>query len=94
MDNLARFVYGAATVSYRDNCRKHIPAQRRYMLDQDTPIVTEYGPRGMIVRIKIFDQRDEDDKLKFQTEISKAKDKKEISERRYDQLVQLFLIAK
>jgi hypothetical protein len=93
MDDLARFVYGSVTVTYRENSRKHIPSQRRYMLDQDTPIVTEYGPRGVIVRVKIYDQNNDDDKVKFQTEISKARDKKEISERRYDQLVSLFLIG-
>ncbi len=92
MDDLARFVYGTTNVTHRDNTRKHIPAQRRYMLDKDTPIVTDYGPRGMIVRVKLYDRNNEDDKVKFQTEIGKARDKKEISERRYDDLVKLFLL--
>lgn len=92
MDDLARFVYGSTNVTHRDNARKHIPAQRRYMLDKDTPIVTEYGPRGMIVRIKLYDRDNDDDKAKFQTEIEKARDKKEISERRYEDLVKLFLL--
>jgi hypothetical protein len=93
MDDLARFVYGSTNQTRRDNARKHIPAQRRYMLDKDMPIVTEYGPRGMIVRIKIYDRSKDDDKVKFQTEIGKAKDKKEISERRYEDLVRMFLLA-
>jgi hypothetical protein len=93
MDDLARFVYGSTNQTRRDNARKHIPAQRRYMLDKDMPIVTEYGPRGMIVRIKIYDRNKDDDKVKFQTEIGKAKDKKEISERRYEDLVRMFLLA-
>jgi hypothetical protein len=62
------------------------------MLDKDMPFVTDYGPRGMIIRIKIYDQNNDDDKVKFQTEIGKARDKKEISERRYDDLVKLFLL--
>ena len=56
MDDLARFVYGSTCPAHRDNARKHIPSQRRYMLDKDMPIVTEYGPRGMIVRVKLYDQ--------------------------------------
>jgi hypothetical protein len=92
MDDLARFVYGSTNQTHRDNARKHIPSQRRYMLDKDTPIVTDYGPRGMIVRVKIYDQNKEEDKIRFQTEIGRARDKKEITERRYDDLVRLFLL--
>lgn len=92
MDDLARFVYGCTNTTHRDSTRKHVPAQRRYMLDNDTPFVTEYGPRGMITRIKIYDGNNEDDKVKLQIEISKARDKKEISERRYEDLVKLFLL--
>jgi hypothetical protein len=92
MDDIARFVYGSTNQTHRDNTRKHIPSQRRYMLDTDTPIVTDYGPRGMIVRVKIYDKNSEDDKVKFQAEINKARDRKEISERRYEDLVQLFLL--
>jgi len=92
MDDLARFVYHSTNPRNRDNARKHIPSQRRYMLNKDIPIVTEYGPRGMIVRVKIYDQGKDDDKVKFQTEIGKARDKKEITERRYDDLVRLFLL--
>jgi len=92
MDDLARFVYGSTSQTHRDNTRKHIPSQRRHMLDRDIPIVTEYGARGMIIRIKIFDKNNGDDQVKFQTEIGKARDKKDISERRYDDLVRLFLL--
>ena len=92
MDELARFVYGSTNATHRDNTRKHIPPQRRYMLDTDCPIVTDFGPRGMIVRVKIYDRTNEDDKVKFQTEINKARDRKEISERRYDDLVKLYLL--
>jgi hypothetical protein len=46
----------------------------------------------MIVRVKIYDKNSEDDKVKFQAEINKARDRKEISERRYEDLVQLFLL--
>lgn len=92
MDELARFVYGSTNPRNRDNARKHIPTQRRYMLDKDTPIVTDYGPRGIIMRVKFYDKNKEDDKVKFETEIGKARDKKEISERRYDDLVRLFLL--
>jgi hypothetical protein len=92
MDDIARFVYGSTGQTHRDKTRKHIPSQRRYMLDKDMPFVTDYGPRGMIIRIKIYDQNNDDDKVKFQTEIGKARDKKEISERRYDDLVKLFLL--
>ena len=92
MDDLARFVYGSTNQTHRDNTRRHIPSQRRYMLDKDTPIVTGYGPRGTIVRVKIYDQNKDDNKVKFRTEIGKAQDKKEITERRYDDLVRLFLL--
>jgi len=91
MDEIARFVYGSTGEKHRDNTRKHIPSQRRYMLDKDTPIVTDYGPRGMIMRVKVYDQGKSDDQMKFETEISKARDKKEITERRYEDLVRLFL---
>jgi hypothetical protein len=92
MDDIARFVYGSTNSTHRDNARKHIPAQRRYMLNKDCPFVTEYGPRGSIVRIKVFDRTNEDDKVRFQMEIGKARDRKEISERRYDDLVRQFLL--
>lgn len=91
VDAIARFVYGSTSQTYRDNTRKHVPSQRRYMLDRDTPIVTEYGPRGIIVRIKLYDVTNDDDKVKFEAEINKARDRKEISERRYEDLVRLFL---
>jgi hypothetical protein len=92
MDDVARFVYGSTNSTRRDNARKHIPSQRRYMLNNDVPFVTEYGPRGIIVRVKIYDKMNADDRAKFETEIGKARDKKEISERRYDDLVKLFLL--
>lgn len=92
VDDLARFIYGSTSSTHRDNVRKHIPAQRRYMLDKDTPIVTDYGPRGTIMRVKIFDKGLADDCVKFQAEIDRAKDRKEISERRYNDLVTLFLL--
>ena len=37
MDDIARFVYGSTSQTHRDNTRKHIPSQRRYMLDKYTP---------------------------------------------------------
>jgi hypothetical protein len=92
MDDLARFVYGSTNSTHRDNTRKHIPPQRRYMLDNDCPFVTEYGAKGRIIRIKLYDHSNDDDKVKFQAEISKARDKKEISAQRYDYLVKLFLL--
>lgn len=92
IDELARFVYGSTSSTFRDNTRKHIPSQRRYMLDRDTPIITDYGPRGRIVRVKIYDKHKEEDQIKFQLEITRARDKKEISERRYEDLVRLFLL--
>ena len=92
MDDLARFVYGSTSPTHRDNARKHIPSQRRYMLDKDTPIVTDYGPRGRIMRVKIYDQHIDEDKIRFEIEIGRARDKKEITERRYDDLVRLFLL--
>jgi hypothetical protein len=93
MDDLARFVYGSTSPTFRDNVRKHVPSQRRYMLDKDTPIITDYGPRGRIVRVKIYDQHKQEDQIKFTLEITRARDKKEISERRYDDLVRLFLLT-
>ena len=93
VDDIARFVYGSNTATFRDNTRKHIPSQRRYMLDKDTPIITDYGQRGRIVRVKIYDKHKEEDQIKFQREIARALEKKDITERRYDDLVRLFLPA-
>lgn len=92
MDDIARVVYGTTGKVNRDNTRKHIPAQRRFMLHSEQPIVTQYGERGKIMRIKIYSPTDMQDRELLSTDLENSKDRKEISEKRYEALRKIFLL--
>jgi hypothetical protein len=93
LDDLARVVYGSVTKTYRDNARKHIPAQRRFMLNSlEQPIVTHYCERGRIVKIKLYNKLDEADRMRLKMELDRALERKELSEHRYEVLLHHFLL--
>lgn len=92
VDDIARVVYGSTGKVNRDNTRKHIPAQRRFMLHSEQPIVTQYGERGRIVRIKIYNPTDAQDRDLLSTDLEHAKDRNEINEKRYEALRKIFLL--
>ena len=92
MDDIARVVYGTTGKVNRDNTRKHIPAQRRFMLHSEQPIVTQYGERGRIVRIKIYNPTDAQDRDLLSADLENAKDRNEINEKRYEALRKIFLL--
>jgi hypothetical protein len=94
VDELARIVYGATSETRRMNVRKHIPTQRKYMLHElQQPIVTRYGSRGIIMAIKYYNQTAEFDRMLLRTELERARDRKELSEKRYEQLLNVFLLT-
>lgn len=86
MDDLARLVYGSTSQAYRDNVRKHIPAQRNYMMAKLIPFVTAYGARGRIETIKLYVSNDADDRDKLSSELERLRSRNEISAERYSKL--------
>lgn len=93
VDDIARVVYGTTGKRNRDNVRRHISRQRAFMLDkQQTPIVTDYGERGVIMAIKIYDWRLEQDRARLRFELQRARDRKELSEDRFNALEKIFLL--
>lgn len=58
----------------------------------EKPIVTQYGARGEILKIK-RDPKSEFDKTLLLTDITKLRDKKEISDRQYETLVRIFQLT-
>jgi hypothetical protein len=92
LDDLARLVYGCTSKKHRDNARKHIPAQRNYMLARLTPFVTRYGPRGTIEAIKAFEPDEPDDVQNLQIELQRLRDRKEITEEKYNHMCELLML--
>jgi hypothetical protein len=94
IDELSRAMYGNVLRANRANVRKHIPAQRRYMMySLEKPIVTQFGERGRIERIKLYDWTNEVDQSLLHIELDRARDRKELTEKRYNDLVKLFLLT-
>ena len=89
LDHIARLVYGTTSKKYRDNVRKHIPAQRNHMLARMTPFVTIYGPRGTIEAIKLYDPEQEQDRQNLTTELDRLLHRGEITSDRYQKLCQI-----
>jgi hypothetical protein len=83
LDDLARFVYGTTSKKYRDNVRKHIPAQRNHMLARMTPFITEYGPRGVILGIKVYEQDVDQDRTELGKEVDRLYLRGEVTRERY-----------
>lgn len=93
-DDLARLIYGTSNKKNRDNVRKHIPAQRRYMLNSlEKPIVTRYAHRGRIERIKFYDSTSEEDRAALKIELDRLLDRKEVTDKRYSSLLQVFRLS-
>jgi hypothetical protein len=95
VDDLAYFVYGTRTPTTRDNVRKHVPAQRRYMLNSlEIPIVTRYGERGRIMAIKIYrnNSGSEEDRALLRMDLDRLRERNEITQQRYDNLLRIFLL--
>lgn len=86
VDEIARLVYGSNGKKNRENVRKHIPAQRTYMLSRLAPIVTRYGARGRIMSVKLFDRTVEEDRRIMREELERLRSRKELTEERYDQM--------
>ncbi len=86
MDDLARLVYGSNNQTNRDNVRKHIPAQRNYMMAKLIPFVTTYGARGRIDSIKLYISNEPSDREKLNMELDRLRSRNEISEERCAQL--------
>lgn len=82
MDDLARLVYGSTSQRNRDNVRKHIPAQRNHMMAKLLPFVTEYGARGRIESIKLYEADEQGDREKLSTELERLRSRNEISAER------------
>jgi hypothetical protein len=89
LDDLARYVYGTTGKKYRDNVRKHIPAQRNHMLARMVPFVTKYGPRGIIVDIKLYQSDDEQDRMYLSMELDRLHHRGEITRDRYQKLCEV-----
>ena len=89
LDHIARLVYGTTSKKYRDNVRKHIPAQRNHMLARMTPFVTIYGPRGTIEAIKLYDPEQEQDRQSLTMELDRLLHRGEITSDRYQKLCQI-----
>ena len=87
--DLAKLVYGHNGKINRDKVRKHIPAQRNYMMARLNPIVTTYGPRGTIVKVKLYDRETLEDRRKMQEELERLRARKELTEERYGNLCDL-----
>ena len=89
LDDLARIVYGTTGEKCRANVRKHIMAQRNYMLAKDMPIVTKYGPRGVIQCIKLYEQDQDSDKVSLSMELDRLLHRGEITRDRYQKLAEI-----
>lgn len=93
MDDLARVVYQVNTKTNRARVRKKISRQRNFMRDSlEQPFVTMYGSGGKIMKIKLFNKTDENDRAMLRVELEKARDQKELSENRYESLLNIFLL--
>src|SRR6516225_9110604 len=89
LDDLAYLVYGTTSKKFRDNVRKHIPAQRNHMLARMVPFITYYGPRGTIEAIKLYDPEQEQDRQNLTTELDRLLHRGEITSDRYQKLCQI-----
>ena len=92
LDDLARFVYGTTSPKYLDNVRKHIPLQRSYMLNKDTPFITGYGSYGRVQYIKFYDRGEIDDGMRMREELDRAVLRKDMSTERHAQLVRILAL--
>lgn len=93
VDDLARVVYQTNTKSNRKKVRSRISKQRNFMRDSlEQPFVTMYGSNGQIMKIKLFNKIDENDRAMLRIELDKARDQKELSENRYESLLNIFLL--
>jgi len=90
VDDIARLVYGSNGKKNRENVRKHIPAQRTYMLSRLTPIITRYGARGKIMSIKLYEKSGLEDRRTMLEELDRLKSRKELTEERYGQMRKIF----
>ncbi len=94
VDDLARVVYGLNSKKTRDNVRKHIPSQRRYMLNAlELPIITRYGERGRIMAVKLYSSRLNNDKILLRMDLDRYRERKELTEQRYDDLLRIFMLT-
>lgn len=89
VDDIARLVYGSNGKKNRENVRKHIPAQRTYMLSRLVPIITRYGARGKIMSVKYYERTIEEDRRTMLEELDRLKSRKELTEERYIQMCTL-----
>jgi hypothetical protein len=94
MDDLARLVYGSTNQTNRDNVRKHIPAQRNYMLAKLIPFATTYGARGRIESIKLYEADEPEDRIKLDMELKRMEDRSEISTERAEKLRQILCLPR
>lgn len=93
VDDLARVVYGLNSPSNRGNVRKHIPTQRRYMLNSlELPIVTRYGARGKIMAVKIYNRNNDNDRVLLRMDLDRLRDRNEVTQDRYDNLLRIFML--
>jgi hypothetical protein len=92
-DDLARLVYGSTSGHFRDNVRKHIPAQRNYMMAKLNPLVTYYGARGRIEGIKLYESGEHDDREKLGIELQRLRARNEITMERYLKLCDVLSLA-
>jgi hypothetical protein len=86
VDDLARLVYGSNGKKNRENVRKHIPAQRNYMLARLVPIVTSYGVKGRILRVKLYDKAVLNDRRAMLEELDRLRSRRELTDERYKQM--------
>jgi len=86
MDDLARLVYGSTSENYRNNVRKHVPAQRNHMMAKLNPLVTYYGARGRIDGVKLYESNEPDDRDKLSAELQRLRSRNEITVERYQKL--------
>jgi hypothetical protein len=84
--DIARYVYGYNGKKNCANVRKHIPAQRTYMLSRLIPIVTRYGARGRIISVKLYDKTIQEDQRSMREELDRLRLRKELTEDRYQHL--------
>jgi hypothetical protein len=89
LDDLAYVVYGTTGKKFRDNVRKHIPAQRNHMLARMVPFVTFYGPRGMLTGIKLYEPDEEEDQLILSIELERLHHRGEITKDKYEKMRQI-----
>lgn len=84
--------YGAfRTAANKENARGHLSGLYKYMSSIDEPIVREFGERGRVLWVKYFDPNNSDDCAKFRYDLERARDTKEISDSRYEWMVQKYL---